>query len=207
VLGGLTVLYRLPTWISTTHLGVSMIFFSLVVYIVFRLREPGRAPLPVGAQRWTLAAAIAVYAQMLLGALMRHLGAGLACVEIPLCKGQLFPSGSVPYVHLHMLHRVASLGVLVLVAIAAAVTFRAARGRPAVRALALAAPLLVCGQIALGLWSVVSFLDALPVTAHLGMAAALLVDLWSLHLIARGEASRADVASAAPVLVPAEAAR
>jgi heme A synthase len=209
VLGGLTVLYRLPTWISTTHLAVSMIFFSLIVYLAFRLRASAGAP-PLGraARIVTLGAAVAVYAQMVLGALMRHLGAGLACVEVPLCKGQLFPSGSVPYVHLHMLHRL--LGVVVLGALiaSAVVVLRAARGRPWVRAVALAAPLGGCAQLAIGLWSVTSFLDALPVTLHLAVAAALLASQWSLYLIARAEARPADAVAPeehAPTIAPAAA--
>src|SRR4051812_18340110 len=62
VLGGLTVLFRLPTWISTTHLGVSMLFFSLTLYIAFRTREtrPSAALAP-SVRKVTMAAALAVY--------------------------------------------------------------------------------------------------------------------------------------------------
>jgi heme A synthase len=104
LLGGLTVLYRLPTWISTTHLAVSMIFFSLLIYIAYRTRErAGRQPLSASVRRATALAAGAVYAQMILGALMRHLGAGLACVELPLCQGSAW--GAHWAVQVHMLHR------------------------------------------------------------------------------------------------------
>lgn len=198
-LGGLTVIFRLPTWVSTTHLAVSMIFFSLLIYIAFRLRPRqaiARAPLAPSVQRWTLAAGALVYAQMILGALIRHLGAGLACVELPLCQGHLFPPGAHPYVQLHMLHRLVAVIALALVAIAAAATLRAARGRSTVRRLALAAPGLVLVQIALGVLSITSFRDLIPLTAHLAVAALLLADLWSLHLLARGEL--APIAERAP---------
>ena len=41
-------------------------------------------------------------------------------------------------------------------------------------------------QITLGILSVTTFLDAVPVTAHLGVAAAILADCTILHLFARG---------------------
>jgi heme A synthase len=205
-LGGITVLYRLPTIVSTAHLAVSMIFFSLLIYVAFRLREPAaRLPLSRRAQRATAAAAALVYLQMLLGALMRHLGAGLACTDLPLCRGQLWPTGVHPNVLLHVTHRLFALVVLGHVIAAAVITFRAAAGRRAVRALALAAPLLATVQIVLGVLSITSFLDVVPVTAHLGGAALLLADLVSLHLIARGELHAPSEPVAAPLSSPREA--
>jgi heme A synthase len=192
VLGGLTVIYRLPTWTSTAHLATSMIFFSLVIYIAFRLREPAtsngaRAPLAPSVQRWTLGATALIYAQMILGALIRHLGAGLACVELPLCQGHLFPPGAHPYVQLHMLHRLIAVIAFVVVVAASVVTWRAVRGRRSLRLLALSAPGLVLVQIALGVLSITSFRDLIPLTAHLAVAALILASSWSLHLASRGE--------------------
>ena len=53
VLGGLTVIYRLPTAISSTHLATSMAFFSTLIVLAHRLR-PARldAPRPVRAAWW-----------------------------------------------------------------------------------------------------------------------------------------------------------
>jgi heme A synthase len=146
-----------------------------------------------------------VYVQMLLGALMRHLGAGLACVELPLCHGQLWPQEVHPNVLLHVTHRLGGVVVLaVAVAIATVVVRRVADVK--IRALALAAPILVAVQIALGVWSITSFLDVVPVTAHLGVAAALLGDLVALHLIARGELGQGRVAPTVQVAADANGA-
>jgi len=205
LLGGLTVIYRLPTWVSTAHLAVSQLFFCTLLYIAFRTRRGTVAPLAPRARSLTAWAAGLVYVQMLMGALMRHLGAGLACLDLPLCRGSLFPADAVPALQLHMLHRLFALVVLGVVVAASVVTFRAARGRPSVRALAIAAPILVCVQIALGLLSISTFLDVVPVTAHLGVAAALLADLVLLHLIARGRAVATVPVAEAP-LVPGEVA-
>ena len=89
------------------------------------------------------------------------------------------------YLCLHVLHRLFALLVLGHLVGMAIVTFRAAR-TPTVKALALAAPLLAVVQITLGVLSITTFLDAVPVTAHLGVAAALLADCVILHIIARG---------------------
>jgi heme A synthase len=198
LLGGITVLYRLPTIVSTAHLAVSQLFFLSLIYVAFRAGDDGRTPLPAKVQRSTRWGAILVYTQMLLGALMRHLGAGLACTDVPLCQGKLWPTGVHPNVTLHVVHRLFALlvfGHLIGMAIG---TARAAR-TPTVRALAIAAPILAAVQIALGILSVTTFLDAVPVTAHLGVAAALLADCFVLHLIARGPlGARAAAAPSLP---------
>jgi heme A synthase len=202
LLGGLTVIYRLPTWVSTAHLAVSQLFFCTLIYIALRTR-PGvgaAEPLEPRVRRLTAWAAGFVYVQMLMGALMRHLGAGLACLDLPLCKGSLWPADAVPALKLHMLHRLFALVVFGVVVTASVVTFRAARGRPLMRALAVAAPLLVCVQIALGLLSISTFLDVVPVTAHLGAAALILADLVGMHLLARGRAIASQPAADAHLL-------
>ena len=190
VLGGITVLYRLPTLVSTAHLAVSMLFFALLIYINVRLRPTSVRPQPPASPalvRATAIAAACVYVQMLMGALMRHLGAGLACTDLPLCRGGLWPSGEHPNVLLHAAHRLMAPLLLVVVTWVAGLALRAPLGRGA-RTLALLAPLLVIVQATLGWLSVSSFLDAVPVTLHLAVAALLLADLVALHLLCRGSA-------------------
>src|SRR5204862_7659054 len=122
-----------------------------------------------------------------------HTGAGLVCTDVPFCRGALWPAGVHPMVHLHMAHRAFALVVLGLVIWSSA---RAARGsRGIVRALALAAPALVLVQIALGIATIVTFKDLVPLTAHLLVGALLLADYVSLLALARGE----------PAVVPVEA--
>ena len=193
LLGGITVLYRLPTMVSTTHLATSLAFFAYLIWVVFQLREEGASrplELSTSLRRLVAVAAAAVYFQCLVGALMRHLGAGLACVvsdhpgyaDVVLCHGALYPFGQHPSLQLHAFHRLLALVVGALVTVAAVRVFRAARGRPALRAIAVALPAIVLIQIALGVASLVTFLDVLPVTAHLGGAALLLAGLWTIYL-------------------------
>ncbi|HEY2748574.1 MAG TPA: COX15/CtaA family protein [Polyangia bacterium] len=200
LLGGLTVIYRLPTLVSTAHLAVSQLFFLTLIYVAFRAGDNAgndSRPLPAKVRRMTLWSAGLVYVQMILGALMRHLGAGLACTDVPLCQGKLWPTGVHPNVTLHVVHRLFALVVLGhLVGMAIVVAKNV--DRPLVKALAIAAPILAVVQIALGILSVTTFLDAVPVTAHLGVAAAILADCTILHLVAR-EPLRARVEVEAPI--------
>ena len=177
LLGGLTVLYRLPTLVLVMHLGTSMLFLSLALVLALRLAS-GSAPAGAGGQLaaaprgllWLTAAA--VYLQIILGATVRHTGAGLVCTDLPFCRGALWPTDVHPMVHLHMAHRAFAFIVLALVAVSSWRTVKATTGL--VRVLAIAAPLLVLVQIALGIATILTFKDLVPLTAHL-LAGALLL--------------------------------
>ncbi len=182
VLGGLTVIWRLPTWTSTSHLAVSMLFFLTVLYIALRVRpQTDRAPLSPSVRGLLWVGVGLTYAQIVLGALVRHLGAGLSCIDVPYCGGALWPKGG--YQELHMLHRLVGVALfLVLLAVSVA-TARVARG--SARVLAILLPFLVAVQIGLGLLSVTSFLGPMQVTLHLGVAVLILASLWILQLGSR----------------------
>jgi protoheme IX farnesyltransferase len=178
LLGGITVLLRLPTPISTAHTATSLLFFLTVLYIAVRSRpvaiaEVSPRPLAPRAARLALMTAVAVYFQMVLGGLVRHSGAALACTDVPLCRGSLWPDAH-PTVLVQALHRLNAVAVGLLVVVSSILTFRSAKGRPVLRTLAVVAPLLVGGQIWLGLRAVVTFLDLVTVEAHLAVATALL---------------------------------
>jgi len=53
LLGGITVLLRLPTLVSTLHTATSLLFFMAVLYLAVRARVPasGRGRIPVPAKR------------------------------------------------------------------------------------------------------------------------------------------------------------
>ena len=171
VLGGLTVIYKLPDWISISHLGLSMIFFLLLVYIAVRAGGAPKVAVPARLARKLWECTFAIWLQIVLGGLMRHTGTGMACgTDIPLCQGALWPSflGG----QIHMAHRL--FGVLVGL-FAIEVGLRAARhlgGR--LRTLALALPALVVAQIGLGVWTVWSGIQLHVVETHLAVGVLLL---------------------------------
>ncbi|MEA2695894.1 MAG: heme o synthase [Myxococcales bacterium] len=189
VLGGVTVLLRLPTPISTAHTAVSLLFFMITLYIAVRSRPPRAAAerppaLASGAVRAALVSAVAIYFQMVLGGLVRHSGAALACLDLPLCRGSLWPDAH-PTVLIHVLHRLNAVVVAILVLASSVITLRAAGRRPLLRVLALVAPLLVLTQIWLGVRAIQSFLDLATVEAHLAVATALLATQVSVVLLGR----------------------
>ncbi len=192
LLGGITVLLRLPTPISTAHTATSLLFFLTVLYIAVRARPAAVAPAiapaasPPVVARFALVAAVGVYFQMVLGGLVRHSGAALACTDVPLCRGSLWPDAH-PTVLVQALHRLNAVAVALLVIASAVVTFRRA-ARPSLRVLAAVAPILVGVQIWLGLRSVQTFLDLATVESHLAVATALLGVLTLTVLGARPQA-------------------
>ena len=195
ILGGVTVLMRLPTPVSTAHTAMSLLFFLITVYVAIRSRPAsafgaGAAAsgaafgLPQNVVRLALASVVTVYFQMVLGGLVRHSGAALACTDIPLCRGALWPQAH-PTVLIHVLHRLNGVLVAALVLASSIATWRAAHERPLLRALAVLAPVLVATQIWLGIRSVLSFLDLATVEAHLAVATALLATQVGVVLLGR----------------------
>ena len=172
LLGGLTVLYKLPTLVLVMHLGTSMLFMCVLLAIAWG--RPLRGP-------WLTT--VAIYLQILLGATVRHTGAGLVCTDLPYCRGALWPSNVHPMVHLHMAHRAFAFVVAGLVIWS---SLRIARGATGlVKGLALAGPVLVVLQIALGILTILTFKDLVPLTAHLLVGALLLADYVSLLALTR----------------------
>ncbi len=188
LLGGATVIYLLPPTVLVLHLGTSMLFLLTMVILAQKLSGESPALAGASARLWLGLSASATYLQILLGAAVRHTGAGLICTDLPLCKGALWPLHVHPAVHLHMAHRAFALVVAALACTAAVKTLRAARGDGFIRALALSVPLLVALQIALGIATILTFKDLLPVTAHLLVAALLLAAQVALLAHAPGQA-------------------
>ena len=195
VLGGITVLYRLPKPITLSHLTLSMAFFSVLIILAIRTRPADtEEPKPAQAQALRGLAglrfgvgltALAVLGQITLGGLVRHSMAGLACITFPFCFGNAWPPDSYSE-QVHMLHRYGAVIVATLVVIVSVAVHRRARGIPGLRglrALAVAAPTLVLVQGTLGVLSVTTLLHLPTVTAHLGVGALLLgsvVAMWTL---------------------------
>ncbi len=120
VLGGLTVLFFLPAAISTAHAGLAEIFFCLVVSIALftspawidgysRLGKSADDP---RLRALATATTGVVGTQILLGATMRHTGAGLAIPDFPLMFGHLLPTRWDGGIAIHFSHRVGALVVV-----------------------------------------------------------------------------------------------
>jgi len=189
-LGAITVKYKLPWFVSTGHLLLGMSYFAALIYAAFRTRP---APSVVeldrharlreelgGARRWIAIACGAVFVQLLLGALVRHLGAAMVCLGMPSCTmgGDWWPEA--PVQDLHMIHRGFGVVVAIITTVAAVQVYRRTRSWPALRILAMLAPGLVLAQLALGVFTVLSFRAVPLAVGHFAGAAA----LWALWMSA-----------------------
>lgn len=189
VLGGLTVLLKLPPEISIAHLALSMAFFVVLI----ALAVPRRVVVSARIHGALVAAAALVYVQIILGAVVRHTHSALACTtEIPLCFGQLWPASAPYQAQVHMAHRL--FGVVVGLAVIAIGIGAARAVRGGLRLLALAAPVLVVVQIGLGMWTVYTLKALAPVELHLGVGAILLAVTAGLALATRPAPARQAVA-------------
>jgi heme A synthase len=187
-LGAITVGYKLPWFVSTGHLLLGMSYFAALIYTAFRTRpEPSVVELDRharlrdelgGQRRWIAIACGAVFGQLVLGALVRHLGAAMVCLGMPSCTraGDWWPEAWVQ--DLHMLHRGAGVVVAIVTTIAAIQVYRHSRSWPALRLLALIAPVLVALQLALGVFTVLT-LRAVPLAVGHFAGAAALWALWT----------------------------
>jgi len=141
-----TALLLLPAWQSTIHTGVSSLLFVTTLYLAVRTRSHAAtdspAPLPQRAVWLALVSVVAIYFQLLLGGLVHDSGAALACGDAALCRSAFRPDAHAAAL-IDVMHRANAVVVAVLLVASSIVTFRHARGRVGLRALALAAPLLI----------------------------------------------------------------
>lgn len=184
-LGGITVLFFLPAPISIAHAGLAQIFFCLVVSLaVFTSRgwmEAYRGERQSVAvveddilRNIAVATTVLVYCQILLGATMRHTGAGLAIPDFPWAFGRLVPPDWSWPIAIHFAHRVGALVVsLAALATAGHIWYhhgqRHELGRPATLLI-----LLVLVQGTLGALTVLSERDVVINTAHVAVGALVL---------------------------------
>lgn len=103
LLGGLTVLYRLPTAVSSAHGVLGQTFFVCALIIAYShslelgalRRENFSAEARLFVRHhysWALCIVAMVYIQLIIAAIMRHSGAGLAFVDFPTHAGSWIPA-------------------------------------------------------------------------------------------------------------------
>ena len=181
LLGGLTVILLLPPAISVAHACLAQTFFCLTVAIavVTSRRWKDRAPASVRAAyaadpvaRIVAVTGAVVFLQLLAGAVMRHMKAGLAIPDFPLALGRIVPPLTAFPVAVHFAHRVGALVVAAFVALCVVRAFRS--GRPGAERAAVWLAALVLLQITLGAATVLTGKAVIMTTAHVAMGALLL---------------------------------
>lgn len=97
VLGGITVLYFLPTPVSVAHGVLAQTFFILTIVIAYSLSLEREQRKHLGYKNrpnityFTASFVFIIYVQLILGAIMRHTGSGLAIYDFPKMAGYWWP--------------------------------------------------------------------------------------------------------------------
>ncbi len=211
LLGGLTVLLLLPPIVSSAHAGLAQIVFALAVSAAWmtwpgwtsagwfaRVRPENERAL-ARAYRAALAAAVAIYVQILLGAVMRHTGAGLAIPDFPTAFGGWLPRGGewTPQVAIHLAHRIGAVAAALLVLVTLARLDRAADVCPVLGRLGAGWGILVFLQVGLGAFSIWTRKAVFVTVAHLAVGALCLAGAVLLALtLGKAERTAAGLAGA-----------
>lgn len=210
LLGGLTVIFLLPPAISVAHACLAQAFLCLTVALAVTSRPDWtpatQPPADPGFAHLTLATAATVYVQLVLGAIMRHTGAGLAIPDFPLALGRVIPPFESSAVVIHFLHRLGALVVTMMITWSAVRAYRTHGVDRAVLRPALSALALVATQLTLGALTIWTRKAVLPTTAHVAVGAAILGTTVLLALRARrapGPTSGSQTAFLATERLPA----
>lgn len=100
MLGGLTVLYRLPIAVSVSHGVIAQTFMVMLIVLAYAessewkkrvaIRTEGAAG-KVGVFKHAVIFSCLVYVQLIVAALMRHTDSGLAVLDFPTMGGSWLP--------------------------------------------------------------------------------------------------------------------
>src|SRR6266581_3794061 len=175
VLGGLTVLWKLPPTIITAHLGTALAFFAVIITIAVMATKPAPAKEhPSKTRKFARLAvtnALLVYGLMLSGSYVVGSGASLACPGWPLCTP---PAWAVQY-HLsdiNIFHRLVATFVGLVLIWTLISAWRRRSVAPAQAWVALAAAVLFVAQSVVGGLIVLLNKPGFVAGLHLALAAA-----------------------------------
>jgi cytochrome c oxidase assembly protein subunit 15 len=187
VLGGLTVIFLLPDAISISHAGLAQLFFSIVVSLTLftsrTWREPAAAPVDDAKlrRRLTIMTAL-VYVQILLGATMRHTGAGLAIPDFPLSYGHVVPPFWSFAIAIHFAHRLGALTIAFVALFNLGYIWTRYSNRPELTRPVSLLILIVATQVSLGALVVLTGKQPIVNTLHVATGALVLVTSLVLTL-------------------------
>jgi len=212
VLGGITVLYLLPTPVSVFHGCLAQVFLCTILSIAvftsprWMAAIPRTTAGPFPLPRLSAVLIAIVFGQLVLGAIMRHTESGLAVPDFPLAYGQLWPdlgeAAMEKYNHdrrwvhqvpqatrqqilIHMAHRLGALFAALAALITCLTALRRHGDLAAIRLPAVFILVLLAVQIGLGAWTVWSQRSPRVTTAHVAVGAAMLAACWLLTMASR----------------------
>ncbi len=208
ILGGITVLFLLPTPISVAHAATAQLFFCLTIVIAiatssYWTRGRRGSHVPDRVRSLTLISGLLVFLQLIAGAVMRHTQSGLAIPDFPLSYGSWLPPFSdlvVPAVNnmrladdlppvtlsqiwIHFIHRIGAIVVSVAIVMTTRAILRFASEHRVLRDTAVGVFVLLCFQVLLGMLTVWTGKNIQVTTAHVATGALLLGGMAMLIML------------------------
>ena len=193
ILGGVTVLFYLPTPISVIHGITAQVFFILTIVIAYSLsierQERERQNEALRTNRnfnlWSVTTALLIFVQLILGAVMRHTGSGLSVPDFPTMGGYWLPiindqvlanvnswrfdhnldPVSKVQIFYHLCHRLWALVILIAVCILNMRALECLRAPNKIRATIIFLDALIVIQINLGILTVLT--EKMPIVTSL----------------------------------------
>ncbi|MBZ0283593.1 MAG: COX15/CtaA family protein [Anaerolineae bacterium] len=182
-LGALVVVLDLPPTMVTFHLGTAMLLLgSLLVAAVFSAYKPNEQRKSDSVTMLTYITAALSLVIILTGALVRGSGATLACIDWPLCNGDIFPFSQGQLAIVHMTHRLAVLAFGISLLVLVWFVLRDRKDQQT-RILTFGALVAYLAQAAVGALFVLSGAAPIWGAAHVGLAAATWATLVILSAI------------------------
>jgi heme A synthase len=181
-LGAIVVILELPPTMVALHLGTAMLLLaSLLVAVVAARYTPFEHYTRDHITTLTYLTTMLSLVIILTGALVRGSGATLACIDWPLCNGEIFPFNQGQLAVIHMIHRfaVAALGITLVLLVWQVFQSRGA----AARRFAVLALIAYLAQAGVGAMFVLSSAGPFWGAAHVGLAAATWACLIVLSVI------------------------
>jgi len=192
ILGGVTVKTFLPWYVSTAHAALAQITFCLTVALSMVTSKWWKDDLVKTSNEnsnklhtLTQFTVGAIFIQLLLGAIMRHLNAGLAIPTWPLANGSLIPDFTSVGVALNFAHRNWAFVVAILIFTTAYYALKESKQHPLLKKPAIAGILLVALQITLGAVTILSEKEPNWTSLHVVGGAAVLASQFILAIRVR----------------------
>jgi cytochrome c oxidase assembly protein subunit 15 len=197
VLGGITVLMYLPPTVSSAHAALGQTVFCLTIGIamvtgkrwehVIKMAERAK----LGVRTLSLITVIAIFCQLMIGAIMRHTFSGLAIPTFPFApNGSLIPDFTSFGVAINFIHRVGASIVTILMFLTARTIFRWYPREKSLVFPMIFGVFLLGIQIMLGAITIWSQKAVTPTTLHVSCGAAILgtmvyIMVKSRHMLAQ----------------------
>ena len=200
VLGGITVLFFLPTSISVLHATLAQTFFVLTIVIAYSLSKERQAREGKNNRfnktfiKLVMIFIGLIYVQLILGALMRHTGSGLAVPDFPTIGGYWWPPSvhdmlynindwrfkhgmdpvTMTQVMIHMLHRLGAFFILLGVCIIHFLGLKWYKENELVRGTLVLLDMMLMAQISLGMSVLLTIKEPIITSLHVVNGAAFL---------------------------------